>query len=48
MTRGLDLEHTLRIGVACGAANAQGEETGFVERQAVEALLPRVRVQRLD
>lgn len=48
MVRGMDLQQTLRLGVACGAANAQGEETGFVERQAVEALLSRVRVQRLD
>ncbi len=47
MARGLDLEHTLRLGVACGAANAQGEETGFVERRTVEALLPQVRMQRL-
>jgi fructose-1-phosphate kinase PfkB-like protein len=37
----------LRLGVACGAANAQGEETGFVERRAVEALLSQVRMHRL-
>ena len=47
MARSMNLEETLRLGVACGAANAQGEETGFVERRAVEALLSQVRVHRL-
>jgi fructose-1-phosphate kinase PfkB-like protein len=47
MVRGMTLEETLRLGAACGAANAQGEETGFVERPAVEALLSQVRVHRL-
>jgi 1-phosphofructokinase family hexose kinase len=47
MARSMNLEETLRLGVACGAANTQGEETGFVERRAVEALLSQVRVQRL-
>jgi 1-phosphofructokinase family hexose kinase len=47
MTRNMNLEETLRLGVACGAANAQGQETGFVERRAVEALLSQVRVHRL-
>jgi 1-phosphofructokinase family hexose kinase len=47
VVRNMSLEDTLRLGAACGAANAQGEETGFVERRAVEALLPQVRVQRL-
>jgi 1-phosphofructokinase family hexose kinase len=47
IARDMNLEDTLRLGTACGAANAQGEETGFVERRTVEALLPRVKVQRL-
>ncbi|MGH8160151.1 MAG: 1-phosphofructokinase family hexose kinase [Rhodanobacter sp.] len=47
MARNMNLEETLRLGVACGAANAQGEETGFVERRAVEVLLSQVRVHRL-
>lgn len=47
MARSMNLEETLRLGVACGAANAQGRETGFVERRAVEALLSQVRVRRL-
>ncbi|MFC4764758.1 1-phosphofructokinase family hexose kinase [Dyella koreensis] len=45
--RGMKLEQTLRLGVACGAANAAAEETGYVERKIVERLLPQVRVQRL-
>jgi 1-phosphofructokinase family hexose kinase len=45
--RGMSLEETLRLGMACGAANAQSEETGHVERKAVEALLSEVRVYRL-
>ena len=47
VVQGMTLEETLRLGAACGAANAQGEETGFVERRAVEALLSQVRVRRL-
>jgi 1-phosphofructokinase family hexose kinase len=47
MVRGMTLEETLRLGAACGAANAQGEETGFVERRPVEALLSQVQVHRL-
>ena len=47
MARSMNLEETLRLGVACGAANAQGQETGFVERRTVEALLSEVRVHRL-
>ncbi|GLQ97323.1 1-phosphofructokinase family hexose kinase [Dyella mobilis] len=48
IAREMSLEDTLRLGAACGAANAQGEETGFVQRRAVEALLPQVRVRRLS
>ena len=45
--RGMALAEALALGVACGAANALNEETGFVERDTVEALLPRVRVRRV-
>ncbi|MFC5740824.1 1-phosphofructokinase family hexose kinase [Dyella tabacisoli] len=45
--RRMPLDQVLRLGVACGAANALADETGFVERRTVEMLLPRVRVQRL-
>ena len=45
--RGLAFGESLRLAVACGAANAMGEETGFVERSVVQALLADVRVQRV-
>lgn len=45
--RGLSAEDTLRLGVACGAANASGESTGVVERESVEHLLPQVAVEWL-
>jgi 1-phosphofructokinase family hexose kinase len=45
--RGLSFDESLRLAVACGAANAMGEETGFVERRAVQALVPEVRIQRV-
>ncbi|AIF47538.1 1-phosphofructokinase family hexose kinase [Dyella japonica] len=45
--RGLAFDESLRLAVACGAANAMGEETGFVERSLVQSLLPKVRVQRI-
>ena len=45
--RGLAFGESLRLAVACGAANAMGEETGFVERSVVQALLADVRVQRI-
>jgi fructose-1-phosphate kinase PfkB-like protein len=32
----------LRLGVACGAANTLRPETGWVRREDVEALRPRV------
>jgi len=45
--RQMPLADALALGVACGAANALNEETGFVERDTVQALLPRVRVRRV-
>jgi 1-phosphofructokinase family hexose kinase len=45
--RGLSPEDTLRLGVACGAANASGESTGVVQREWVEGLLPQVAVEWL-
>ena len=47
LARGLPLEEVLRLGVACGAANAMGGETGFFTRADVEALLPKVELTRL-
>lgn len=40
-------EMALRLGVACGAANAATIETGCAPRAVIDALLPRVRVTRL-
>jgi len=37
----------LRLGVACGAANTMTAETGWVRREDVDALLPRVSVVRV-
>ena len=48
LTRGEPLEAALRLGVACGAANAMDEETGYVRRECVDALLGQVRVRRLE
>ena len=46
--RGEPLCEALRLAVACGGANAAGEETGYVERRMVDALLDEVRLQRID
>jgi 1-phosphofructokinase family hexose kinase len=42
LARGLGLDEVLRLGVACGAANTLRPETGWVRREDVEALRPRV------
>ena len=42
LARGDGLEDVLRLGVACGAANTLGVETGSVRREDVEALRPQV------
>ena len=38
MTHGYDMEETLRLAMACGAANAKREETGIGSREEVLAL----------
>jgi 1-phosphofructokinase family hexose kinase len=48
LKRGEPLADALRLGVACGAANAMDEETGYARRERVEALQGQVRVRRLD
>lgn len=45
--RGESLEAALQLAVACGAANAESEETGFAERDRIHAWVPRVRLERL-
>jgi tagatose 6-phosphate kinase len=43
LARGLDLEGVVRLGVACGTANALSDETGWVRPDDIDAVLPRVR-----
>ena len=47
LARGLPLDDVLRLGVACGAANAMHPETGRFDKSQVEALLPRVQLTTL-
>jgi tagatose 6-phosphate kinase len=44
LARGLDPEDVLKLGVACGTANAQGPEPGAFAKGAVEALLDQVQL----
>ena len=48
IARGEPLEVALRLGIACGAANAMSQETGFVQRDDVDALLPRIDIEVLQ
>lgn len=42
LARGAGMEDVLRLGVACGAANTLSAETGWVRREDVDAIRPRV------
>lgn len=46
--RGGSLEEALRLGAACGAANAMNEETGYVRAGQVDSLLGAVHVEEID
>ena len=46
-SRGLPLEETFRLGVACATASVMSEGTGLIDRPACEALLSRVAVESL-
>ncbi len=48
LLRGEGMAHALRLAVACGAANAMNDETGFVQIDTVHELRPRVSVRRLE
>ncbi|KRE97848.1 1-phosphofructokinase [Frateuria sp. Soil773] len=48
LKRGDGLGEALRLGVACGAANAMQLETGYVRRADVDALRGQARLARLD
>ena len=45
LSRGGDADAALRLGVACGAANALTTEAGLIRRSDVDALLPLVEVK---
>ena len=47
LARGLALDEVLRLGVACGTANTMSAEHGYVKREHVDAMLPRVRASWL-
>jgi tagatose 6-phosphate kinase len=47
LAREAPFEQMLRLGVACGAANAIGRETGRLARAEVERLLPHVELTPL-
>ena len=45
--RKLPIEDILRLGAACGTANALEAESGFVQKKIVAQLLPRISVEKL-
>jgi fructose-1-phosphate kinase PfkB-like protein len=47
LRRGESLEAMLRLGVACGAANAVVGDRGWVRKDDVERILPRVAVAEI-
>ena len=47
MARGYDAAEMLRLGVAAGGANTLTVGAGRVRREDVEAILPRVSIERL-
>jgi tagatose 6-phosphate kinase len=48
LVRGEKPEAILRLGTACGTANAAVSGSGYVHRADVDALLPRVRIRRIS
>ena len=46
ISRGLPVEETIRLASAVSAANAMRIETGFVVKEDVESLLPRIEISR--
>jgi 1-phosphofructokinase family hexose kinase len=47
LVRGLPLDEVLRLGVACGTANTMSIEHGYVRREHIDEVLPRVRASWL-
>jgi tagatose 6-phosphate kinase len=48
LTRNGDLGDALRLGVACGAANAKNEEIGYASLEQISALLAQIRVRKWE
>jgi tagatose 6-phosphate kinase len=48
LIRGEKPEQILRLGTACGTANAATGGSGYVHRADVDALLPRVHIRRIS
>jgi tagatose 6-phosphate kinase len=47
LARGEGLHEMLRLGVACGTANALSPETGIARRDDIDTLRPRVQIKEL-
>ena len=47
MAHDMNMEETLRLAMACGAANAQRADTGVGDKDAVQALRREIAVSRL-
>jgi fructose-1-phosphate kinase PfkB-like protein len=47
LVREKPFEDVLALGVACGTANAESRDTGFVARADVDALLARVSIAEI-
>ncbi len=47
ISRGLPMEETIRLASAVSAANALRQETGFVDMEDVNRLLPQIRITRI-
>lgn len=48
LSRNLPIKEILRLGAACGTANAMEEESGFVRQEVVEKLLEQVHVEVIN
>lgn len=47
LSRKLPIEDTLRLGAACGTANALEAESGFVQKSVVEELLAQISIEKI-
>lgn len=47
LAQGKSIEDVLKLGAACGTANAMEEESGFVRKEVVEDLVAKIKVEQL-